>query len=181
MLLGTYHTKTYVAASFDHDNEAVDKLYEWNENDRFSLSFKNVHELAQCYDSSLYCTIKRSLRDRMSVCKTFVLIVGPHTNAVTKGACFNCASYQTYFTLPPCCSRGHSINNFSYIRYECELALKEGTKIVVLYNSSTVNRSLCPESVRYTGTHVAMKCRKEAVFGSYIDWDYQAVKDAILN
>lgn len=181
MNLGIYHTKTYIAASFDHDKDAVDKLYEWNENDRFSLNFKNVHELTQCYDSSNYCTIKRSLRDRMKVSKTFVLIVGQHTNSVTKGACFNCSSYQTYITLSPRCSRGYGINNLSYIQYECDLALKEGAKIVVLYNSTTVNRSLCPEAVRYIGTHVAMKCRKNTIFGNYIDWNYQAVKDAILN
>lgn len=181
MNLGFYHTKTYIAASFDHDIDAVNKLYEWNESDRFSLNFRNVHELTQCYDSSSYCTIKRSLRERMRVSKTFVLIVGQHTNNITKGACFHCSSYQTFITLTPRCTKGISINNLSYIKYECELAVKEGAKIVVLYNSTFVNRSLCPEPVRYIGSHVAMKYKKETIYGIHVYWDYQAVKNAIQN
>lgn len=30
MAIGYRHTKTYIAASFDHDRDAVEKLYEWN-------------------------------------------------------------------------------------------------------------------------------------------------------
>lgn len=30
MAIGYRHTKTYIAASFDHDRDAVEKLYECN-------------------------------------------------------------------------------------------------------------------------------------------------------
>jgi len=181
MNLGQNHTKTYIAASFDHDKDAVQKLYDWNDDKRLDFHFVDVHSLTQSYDTSMYCTIKKSLRDRMSVSKTFVLIVGAFTNTVTKGACFinSCGAYNKPLTMFPYCTKGYSINNLSYIKYECDLAIKEGAKIVVLYKSVNVDKSLCPESVRYLGTHIPMMCWKSNMFGRYRDWDYQAVKKAI--
>lgn len=180
MVIGERHTKTYIAASFDHDLDAVEKLYEWNNDTRLSFHFVDVHSLTQSYDYSRYCSIKSSLRTRMSVSKTFILIVGSHTNEVTNGACYNngCGGYFSYFLSNPYCIFEHSINNKSYIKYECDLAVRENIKIVVLYKSINIDRSLCPEEIRYIGNHVAMKCRK---FGNYIDWDYQAVKRAVMD
>lgn len=86
MAIGYRHTKTYIAASFDHDRDAVEKLYEWNKDNKLSFHFVDVHSLTQSYDTSRYCSIKKSLSERMSVSKTFILIVGQHTNEVTKGA-----------------------------------------------------------------------------------------------
>ena len=65
----------------------------------------------------------------------------------------------------------------SYIKYECDKAVETGIKIVVLYNSTTVSRSKCPEAVRYIGTHVAMLYRKDG----NLYWDYNAVKSALQN
>ena len=42
----------------------------------------------------------------MSVSKTFILIVGPNTDAVSKGACFNCSFYNRPLFSPPYCSHG---------------------------------------------------------------------------
>ena len=56
--------------------------------------------------------------------------------------------------------------------YECDKAMEAGIKIVVLYNSSRVERFKCPEAVRFRGTHVAMHNNGR--------WDYQAVRDAIM-
>lgn len=183
MNLGERHTKTYIAASFDHDKDAVQNLYDWNDDKRLSFHFVDVHSLTQSYDTSLYCSIKRSLRERMAVSKTFVLIVGSHTKSVTKGSCSNCLNYTTLYSNlyygTSSCSKGISVNKQSYIDYECDLAIKEGAKIIVLYKSVYVDKSLCPEKVRNLGTHVAMKCRKYNLNGPYIDWDYQAVKSAI--
>lgn len=180
MAIGYRHTKTYIAASFDHDRDAVEKLYEWNKDNRLSFHFVDVHSLTKSYDSSRYCSIKKSLSDRMSVSKTFILIVGQHTNEVTKGACYRCSSYVHLFLSKPHCRCGYTINNKSYIQYECDLAIRENAKIVVLYKSVNVERSLCPEAIRYRGIHIAMKCRKNTIYGSYIDWDYQAVKNAVM-
>lgn len=179
MKLGERHTKTYIAASFDHDRDAVEKLYEWNADKSLDFHFVDVHSLTQSYDTSLYCSIKQSLRERMAVSKTFVLIAGPHTNRVTKGACFNCCHYVRYMTLPPRCSRGLWLNSKSYIDYECELALKEGVKIVVLYNSCSVNENYCPECIRETAIHIPMYVMRDGVFGRYKANNYQAIKRAI--
>lgn len=69
-------------------------------------------------------------------------------------------------------TRGHTIDTRSYIEYECDKAMEAGIKIVVLYNSSRVERFKCPEAVRFRGTHVAMHNNGR--------WDYQAVRDAIM-
>jgi len=49
-------------------------------------------------------------------------------------------------------------------------------KIVVLYNYANVERSKCPEVLRYKGTHVNAYYR--AVDGNYY-WNYEAIKSAI--
>ena len=84
-----YRTKTYLAGSWTGDRDIIDKLHEWNNSDRLALSFVDVHDLAQSSDNTLNCNIKRSLRQRLDITKTFVLIVGEHTTSVTSGACFH--------------------------------------------------------------------------------------------
>lgn len=77
--MSLYRTRTYIAADFDHDKNAVDQLYKWNNNEYWSLSFSDAHSLQTSSDNSLYCSIKASLKMRMDGSKTFVLIVGEHT------------------------------------------------------------------------------------------------------
>ena len=58
--------------------------------------------------------------------------------------------------------------------------LHNDLQIVVLYNSVNENRSLCPEPLRYVGTHAPMKKKVTDYFGnSHIEWDYDSVKKAI--
>lgn len=72
-------------------------------------------------------------------------------------------------------ARGNFVDNRSYIEYECEKAVRDGLKIVVLYNAATVDKSKCPDAVKYVGTHKAM-CYYQN--GQYY-WDYQTVKSAL--
>jgi hypothetical protein len=123
-------------------------------------------------DSSLCCTIKRSLRDRMNISKTFILIVGNKTNIVTKGSCQYCAKYKKIIYGRAYCQSSNNIDSKSFIKYECELAIKNNLNIVVLYNSNIVNKQLCPEIIRLIGIHVPMK-----VNGAYC---YSNVRDAIM-
>ena len=147
--MSVYRTRTYIAADFDHDKDAVDKLYKWNDSKYWSLSFYDAHDFQSSSDSSLYCSIKASLKYRMDGSKTFVLIVGNHTNTITKGGCQNCGSYNSHTYS---CARGHSVDYRSYIEYE----------------------SKCPKSIRNIGTHTTMVYYKD---GKYY-WDYQSVKRA---
>lgn len=159
-----YRTKTYIAADWDNDIEAIEQLHAWNESSYYSLlGFIDVHEYKQARDTSLYCSIKKSLAERMRMCKTFILIVGEHTKSLKKGSCAWCKRLGS-------CS--YSLNAESYVEYECNLAVKSGLKIVVLYNANIVNKNLCPEAVRDIGKHVAMKC--------YNTFYYSAVRDAII-
>ncbi len=167
-----HRTKTYIAADWDNDFDAVERLHKWNDNPFYSkLDFVDVHEFVQARDTSLYCTIKRSLNERMDMSKTFILIVGSKTNSVTKGGCQYC---ERYVNLPwrPYCQSGNSVNYKSYIEHECELAIKNELYIVVLYNSNYVYKELCPKVIRDIGVHTAMKEN-----GTYSYWK---VRDAIL-
>ncbi len=168
-----YRTRTYIAGDWTGDEQAIKKLYEWNESEHWSLSFTDAHELTQARDSSLNCNIKRSLKERMDSSKTFVLVVGDQTNKVTAGSCQFCSSYNSYGLY---CAKGYSVDYRSYIKYECNKAVEAEIKVVVLYNSTSVNKEKCPEAVRNLGTHVSMMYIGQN--GKYY-WNYNAIKNAI--
>lgn len=168
----TYRTKTYIAADWTGDRDAVDKLYEWNNNSKLTLSFTDAHDLTQARDESLNCSIKSSLKTRLGASKTFVLIVGSGTKGLKNGSCQYCNSYNSWSKS---CARGHSVDYRSYIEYECEMAIKSGIKLVVLYNAASVDKSKCPDVIKDKGKHVAMCYRKDG----HLYWDYQAVKNAL--
>lgn len=169
-------TKTYLAGDWTGDNNAIEVIHKWNESDHYGLHFTDVHSFTTSYDSSNYCSIKKSLRQRMKISKRFVLVVGSQTNTLTKGTCFNCAFYRTFLTLPSKCILGNTIDNRSYIKFECDKAVEDNLDIVVLYNDTKVDRSKCPESVRWKGKHIPMIYL--AANGNYY-WDYQNIKKAI--
>ena len=158
---------TYIAADFDHDEKAVDILH-WMR-DQGYIHFYDAHELQQSYDSSLVCSIKKSLKYRLDNSYKFVLIVGDHTDLVTKGGCQFCNSYNSYNYA---CKKGHSVDYRSFIKFECDKAVEEGLIVVVLYNSWKIDKNLCPEAVRTKGTHQQMW--KLGTDGRY-HWDYEGI------
>ncbi len=162
---------TYIAADFDNDENAVNHLH-WMKR-RGLISFLDAHELQQSYDSSLACSIKKSLKYRMDNSYRFVLIVGSHTNTATKGGCQLCDSYNSYGKY---CAKGYSVDYRSFIKYECDEAVTAGLQIVVLYNDVSIERSLCPEAVRWRGTHQKMVSRDSD--GKYY-WDDFAIAQAM--
>lgn len=165
----TYRTRTYIAADWSTDKDAVDQLRKWNDSKYWSLSFTDAHDLTSSSDTSLNCSIKASLKSRMDASKTFVLIVGSNTKTVRSGSCAYCSSYQNYR-----CTRGHSTDFRSYIEYECAKAVEAGIKIIVLYKYTKVRKDLCPDAVKNVGTHTNMIYYEN---GTYY-WDYEAVKKA---
>ncbi|KAF5066896.1 hypothetical protein DSECCO2_259010 [anaerobic digester metagenome] len=167
-----YRTMTYIAADWSGDSDAVQQLHKWNDSNYFNLSFTDAHDLKQARDGSLNCSIKRSLAGRLDASKTFVLIVGSNTKGVRSGSCQYCGSKNSWTGS---CVRGYHIDNRSYIEYECEKAVRDGLNIVVLYNAATIDKSKCPDAVKYIGYHKAM-CYYQN--GQYY-WDYQAVKSAL--
>lgn len=169
-----YRTKTYIAGDWTGDKDLIDKLYEWNDSDNWALHFIDAHELTQARDTSLYCSIKKSLSERLDASKTFVLIVGEKTKSLTKGSCSYCDSYSSWTKS---CRRGHSVDYRSYIEYECEKANRDGLRIVVIYNYSSVQKSKCPEVIRYKGTHINAYYRDN---NWNKKWEYQKIKNAIM-
>ena len=61
---------TYIAADFDHDENAVKHLH-WMKSQGL-INFLDAHELQQSNDSSLACSIKKSLKYRMDNSYKFV-------------------------------------------------------------------------------------------------------------
>jgi hypothetical protein len=169
-----YRTKTYIAADWDGDKDAVEQLYKWKNSNYWSLDFHDAHDLTQARDSSLNCSIKSSLATRLDASKTFVLIVGTNTKTVRSGSCQYCNSYNSWTQS---CAREYSVDYRSYIEYECDKAVRDGLKIVVLYNAALIDKSKCPDVVKYVGSHEKMK-RLNLSTWSY-EWDYQAVKTAL--
>lgn len=169
----TYRTRTYIAGDWDHDKDAVDQLHKWNDSKKWSLSFTDAHDLTSARDSSLNCSIKSSLKSRMDASKTFVLIVGDKTDTVTAGGCQFCGSYNSNTAS---CARQHTVDYRSFIKYECDKAVEAKIKIVVLYKDTAIDKSKCPEAVRYFGTHATMIYK--GTDGKYY-WDYQSVKKAM--
>jgi len=163
---------TYIAADWEGDSSAVQTLQQWNKDFRKSLSFRDAHDLMQSRDSSLNCSIKTSLSSRIDESFRFILIVGNKTSVVRSGACHLCPSYNSYTKS---CARGRFVDYRSYIDFECEKAVRDGLQIVVLYNSYTIDKSRCPDSVKNTGTHREMW----AWDGSKWIWDYNKISTAI--
>lgn len=168
-----YRTKTYIAGDWDHDHDAVEQIYKWKNGNKWSLDFHDAHELKQARDTSLPCSIKASLKSRLDASKTLVLIVGDHTDSITKGSCQFCNEYSSYFNL---CYNNRVIDKRSFVKFECEKAVEANIKIVVLYKSTTIDRSKCPDAVRHLGTHAKMIYK--GTDGKYY-WDYDSVKKAL--
>lgn len=52
--MSLYRTRTYIAADFDNDKDAVDQLHKWNDSSNYwSLSFSDAHDLQTSSDNSL--------------------------------------------------------------------------------------------------------------------------------
>lgn len=167
-----YRTYTYLAGDWDGDSELIEKLYEWNDSKYWGLTFKDAHDLTKARDSSLNCNIKRSLKTRLDASKTFVLVVGDHTKSITAGSCQWCDSYNSWSKY---CARGYSVDYRSFIDYECEIAKRDIDKIIVIYNSSTVDRNKCPEVLRYSGEHIPAYY----YVGNNCYWNYTKIKECI--
>lgn len=184
----TYRTKTYIAGEWEGDSDAIEQLYNWNDGDKWALHFKDVHEIKQCYDSSMPCTIKDSLSTRIKASKIFILVVGNNTAMARKGSCSykDCGNKKWYYNKGYVCNViGKTYSTESFIDYECRKAydayLNGKMKIVVLYNSDSIDKSKCPEILRNIGTHQSMKSYNY-IFGKYIYiYDYQKIRSAIEN
>ena len=105
-------TKTYIAGDWTGDADAIQQLMKWNDSNRWSLSFSDVHEEIQARDSSLNCSIKKSLYERMDMSKTFILVVGNDTKNLKAGSCGYCQSYNSWTGR---CARGYWFDGRSYI------------------------------------------------------------------
>ena len=82
---------TYIAADWDGDNDAVQKLYEWNESDNWGLAFINSRELHQSEDNGQTCINKQSLAEKLDEAKTFIFIAGNETKTRRAGSCGYCS------------------------------------------------------------------------------------------
>lgn len=121
-------------------------LRSWNDDPNNPVKFRDVHNITQARDTSLNCSIKESLRQRMSICKRYVLVVGQNTSSLRSGYCSYCKSYNSHTRS---CARGYSVEYKSYIEYEYELALHHGIEIIAIYNSYICNRELLPSPLQF--------------------------------
>ena len=57
-----YRNKTYIAGDWDDDYDAVEQIYKWKASNKWSLDFHDAHAMKQARDTSLPCSIKKSLK-----------------------------------------------------------------------------------------------------------------------
>jgi hypothetical protein len=116
-----YRNKAYLCFDGDNDIHYYRLMKAWHENKDFDFSFNDAHDLKQARDSSLEATIKRSLRERMSNSREFIVLVGENTK-----------------------------NLFRFVRWEMEMALKLELPIIAVnlngYNGRDEAR--CPAIIR---------------------------------
>ena len=145
-----YRTRTYIAADWDYDKDAVDILCHWNKSSNRELSFGDAHELSECRsDKTNNCNIKRNCAQNLDHSKAFVLIIGEHTKKSRAGYCMYCKDYDH-------CRYKYTLNK-SFVEFECDYAVRNKLPIIVLYKSIQVKKSLCIESVvNKTNVHVPM-------------------------
>ena len=79
-----YRTRTYLAGDWTGDQDLIQTLKKWNDSDYWGLTFSDTHDLMQSYDTSMPCSIKRSLHSHFhciwQVLQTvYVYSVGTHT------------------------------------------------------------------------------------------------------
>lgn len=162
-------TKTYIAADWEADKNAVEILKHWNESNHWGLSFSDAHELSQCRsDSTNNCNIKKNCSQNLEYSKFFVLIIGEHTKTLRSGYCMYCKSYND-------CSYTYKINK-SFVDFECDYAIRNELPIIVLYNSTYVDKKKCIDSVvNNAKCHAPMQKRNA---DGKLEWDYQSVKEA---
>ena len=164
-----YRTKTYIAADWDNDENAVKALMDWNKQKNRGLSFGDAHEISKCIsDSTNNCNIKKNCSQNLDYSKHFVLIVGNNTKKLCAGYCMYCKSYR------------HCINiyktNKSFVEFECDYAVRNNLPIIVLYYSLRADKNKCIDSVIYRAKcHTPMLMRK---WDGTIEWDYQGIKAA---
>lgn len=134
---------TYFAADWDSDKNVVEKLREWNKSGQYGIHFNDAHTLTQARDESLNCSIKESLRLRISQSSRFVLVVGKGTKNLRAGSCHLCKRYSSYTQH---CRHGYNVDTRSYIDYECDLAIHHNLKLIAIFNSSWCDSSLLPKA-----------------------------------
>lgn len=164
-----YRTRTYIAADWTSDKNAVEQLKCWNRGKYWDLSFGDAHELSQCKsDSTNNCNIKKNCSQNLDCSKFFVLIIGENTKNLRAGYCMYCKNYYN-------CEYTYKTNK-SFVEYECDYAIRNDLPIIVLYNSTTVDKNKCIDSV----INVAKAHAKMIMRGSdnKYYWDYQSVKSA---
>lgn len=66
----------------------------------------------------------------------------------------------------------------SYIQYECEKAVRDNMKIIVIYKSTRLEKHNCPECIKAHGKHVpAYKIGEDGK----LYWNIKGMTDAINN
>lgn len=164
-----YRTRTYIAADWTSEQNAVEQLKKWNDSQYWGLTFGDAHELSQCNsDSTNNCNIKKNCSQNLDHSKAFVLLIGEKTKSLRAGYCMYCKSYSV-------CDYIYKTNK-SFVEYECNYAINNNLPIIVLYNSTKVDKNKCIDAVVDLAKVHAQMIKRETDNKLY--WDYQSIKAA---
>jgi hypothetical protein len=138
-----YKNKTYVAFDADEDMRYFNIMKAWKQNDNIDFNFHDAHEIKSNPNLTNEENIKRALRERFQNSKIFIILVGEKTK-----------------------------NLYKFVRWEIEMALKEGLPIIVVNLNG--KRSLCEERCppiikEELAMHVSFK--KDIIAYSLENWE----------
>ncbi|TIR49085.1 MAG: molecular chaperone Tir [Mesorhizobium sp.] len=115
-----YRNKTYICFDGDTDMKYYRLMTAWAENEHFSFSFHNAHDLNTARDSSQEESIKKQLRGRFANSKLFIVLIGEKTRFLTK-----------------------------FVKWEMEVALRLDLPVIGVNLNGTRHRNdLCPPTIR---------------------------------
>ncbi len=116
-----YRNKTYVSFDGDKDIHYYRLMRAWKQSDHTLFNFYDAHDLNTARDTSSEVSIKAQLAERMRNSKTFVLLVGEHTQYLYK-----------------------------FVRWEIEQALNRDFPIIVvnLNGKRYIDENRCPPLLR---------------------------------
>ena len=132
-----YRTKTYIAADWDNDKDVLEVFEDWKENNNLSFDYRDAHELIVSRDSSLKCSIKKSIREKIKASKKFVLIVGEKTKNLTNGSCHLCDKYIRLWK--EICIKNYNVDSIAFIQNNYFYVIFNSHFTFIFYIASKIN------------------------------------------
>lgn len=197
--------RVYISADYapdDGDQDVVDVLHKWGEDDKHKTSFVDTAQVASGSVSEdedcRHCDLKAEFNRQINASSVVIIVVGDKTKLRKAGSgcqrnskgrleC-SCTPYKQNANGSKACKISNAfdasksadvgnINTYSYLQHEFEQAKKKNKTIIVLYNSLHKQSSWLP-SYLSDYEEDAHPFWKKDIWGNKVG-DYEYIKKAL--